>query len=212
MQGWKWGNGSFSSRCCILLPSRIQKVRNLLFRPHLHGFYTMPPVTGIPCSSFLHLVPKPLRATMTCIFTARNKDGARLCFYTCLWFCSQGGGWYPSMHCRWYPNMPCSRSPGSGIPAFLAGFQAHTQGGSLGVWPGGSPGPHPRGCLLQGGLLQEGCLLRGYLFRGGGDPPWWLLLRVVRIPLECILVHINLSLYQTTVNWPIRSHIISKIL
>ena len=26
------------------------------------------------------------------VFTARNKVGARLCFYTCLWFCSQGGG------------------------------------------------------------------------------------------------------------------------
>ena len=32
----------------------------------------------------------------------------RLCFYTCLSFCSQGG-WYPSMHCRWYPSMSCSR-------------------------------------------------------------------------------------------------------
>ena len=25
------------------------------------------------------------------IFTARNEVGARLCFYRCLWFCSQGG-------------------------------------------------------------------------------------------------------------------------
>ena len=27
----------------------------------------------------------------THLFTARNEVGARLCFYTCLWFCSQGG-------------------------------------------------------------------------------------------------------------------------
>ena len=31
---------------------------------------------------------------------------------------------------------------GGGIPACLAGFQAHSQGGSLG---GSGPGPHPRG-------------------------------------------------------------------
>ena len=44
------------------------------------------------------------------------------------------GAWYPSMHCRWYPSMP-HRSPGPHL------------GGSWGVWPGGSPGPHPRGKL-----------------------------------------------------------------
>ena len=48
----------------------------------------------------------------------------------------------------WYPSVPCSRSLGAGgIPACLAGFQAHAQGESLGVWPGGSPSPHPRGKL-----------------------------------------------------------------
>ena len=87
--------------------------------------------------------------------------------------CPQGGGCYPSMHCRWYPSMPCSRSRGGGgIPAYLAGFQAHTQGeveGDLArgvsrltpkgklreIWQGclqahtqgGSPGPHSRGKL-----------------------------------------------------------------
>ena len=55
-----------------------------------------------------------------------------------------GGGWYPSMHCRWYPSMPC-RFPGSGIPACLAGLQAHTQGASRGVWPGGVSRPTPKG-------------------------------------------------------------------
>ena len=35
-----------------------------------------------------------------------------------------------------------------GIPACLAGFQAHSPRGKLrGIWPGGSPGPHPRGKL-----------------------------------------------------------------
>ena len=40
-----------------------------------------------------------------------------------------------------------------GIQACLAGFQAHTQRGSSGVWPGGSPGPHPGGVQVhtQGG-------------------------------------------------------------
>ena len=74
-------------------------------------------------------------------------------------------------------------SRGVGIPACLAGFQAHTQGGSLGgSVQGGCPGPHPRGkfrgiCLggvqahTQGGslggsaggvsALGEGCLLPG---------------------------------------------------
>ena len=40
-------------------------------------------------------------------------------------------------------------SGGGGIPACLVGFQAHTQGGSLGdlARGRGSPGPHPRGKL-----------------------------------------------------------------
>ena len=90
-----------------------------------------------------------VRILLECILvTTCNEVGARLCFYTCLWFCSQ-------REWGWYPSMPCSRSPGwGGIPACLAGFQAHTQGGSWGVWPGGSPGPHPRGKLR--GLASRG--------------------------------------------------------
>ena len=70
-----------------------------------------------------------------------------------------GGGGYPSMHCRWYPSMPC-RSRGGVLSQHAlqvsrptpmrevegsgqGGLQAHTQGGSWGDWPGGSPGPHP---------------------------------------------------------------------
>ena len=56
---------------------------------------------------------------------------------------------------------------------FTGGSQAHTQGGGWGVWLGGSPGPH-----------------RG----GGGSRPTpgfvpRLLLRAVRILLECFFVH-----------------------
>ena len=65
-------------------------------------------------------------------------------------------------------------SRGSGIPACLAGFQAHTQGGSLGVsgwgglqantqggsWGGSGPGPQPRG-KLRGVCSRGGCLLGG---------------------------------------------------
>ena len=93
---------------------------------------------------------------------------------------SGGGRGYPSMHCRWYPSMPCSRSPGGGgvIQACLAGFQAHTQeessgvwpgvgglqadtqGGSWGVWPGGGLQAHTwaalGGCLLPGGSAPRG--------------------------------------------------------
>ena len=38
-------------------------------------------------SIFVHFA----RAWIMTIFTGRNEVGARLCFYTCLWFCSQGG-------------------------------------------------------------------------------------------------------------------------
>ena len=108
--------------------------------------------------------------------------------------CDSVHGGYPSMHCRWYPSMPCSRSPG-GIPACLASFQAHTQGekwSSLAwggvsrptpVGRGGSPGPHPVGSTPTPRGLQAHT-------QGGlqADSPRRILLRAVRILLECILV------------------------
>ena len=97
--------------------------------------------------------------------TARNEVGIRLCFYMCLWFCSQGGviskhalqvvsqhallvskgwGWYPSMSCR---------------------FPGPHPGGAWVVWPGGSPGSHPGGksrCLAWGvSRPTPGVKLRG---------------------------------------------------
>ena len=61
------------------------------------------------------------------------------------------GGGYPSMPCRWYPSMPC-RSSGGRIPACLAGFQAHTQEGAWGVWPGGGLQAHTQGEVEGPGL------------------------------------------------------------
>ena len=108
----------------------------------------------------------------------------RLCFYTCLSVilfgggaiqhalqvvshpsmpCSRGCVCYPSMHCRLYPSMPWSE----------------------GVCPGG--GACFGGACSRGVPAPGGCLLPGMC----GDPPpesGRLLLRTVRILLECILV------------------------
>ena len=84
------------------------------------------------------------------------------------------GGWYPSMPCRWYPSMPCK----GGLQAHFQGeVEGSGQGGSLGPHlEGGSPGPHPGGvCVSQHALRQT-------------PPHGQLLLRAVRILLECILV------------------------
>ena len=96
----------------------------------------------------------------------------RLCFYSCLWFCTQGGVCYPSMHCRWYPSMPCSRSPG-GACCWGGGWGVLLPGG---VWSGGcllGGVPAPRqgvsglggtclgGCFLQGGTCSRGSACSG---------------------------------------------------
>ena len=47
-----------------------------------------------------------------CIFTARNEVGARLCFYRCVWFCSQEGGVPDQVHPPWDQVHP----PGPGTP------------------------------------------------------------------------------------------------
>ena len=90
---------------------------------------------------------------------------------------SKGGVCYPSMHCRWYHSMPCSRSPGGGL----------LLGGGSGAWS--------RGGLLWG----EGmCLVE--------TPSGRLLLRAVRILLECILVFNENSIASVIPNllqcWP----------
>ena len=88
------------------------------------------------------------------IFTAGKRSLRRLCFYTCLSFCSRGeGGWYPSMHCRspgphpggklrglaWGVSRPTPR----GLQAYTWGVFRPTPGGVSRPTLGGSLGPHP---------------------------------------------------------------------
>ena len=151
--------------------------------------------------------------------TARRRSLRRLCFYACL---SVHGGGVLSQHALQVVSQHALQQVfrGGGIPACLAGFQAHPGGkfrgvwpvggspgqqprGKLkGIWPGGSPGPQPRGQVEgdlarggrspgshQGGGRGGGACSRGSAPAGGcGDPPSRLLLRTVRILLECILV------------------------
>ena len=88
-----------------------------------------------------------------------------------------GGGGYPSMHCRWYTSMPCSRS--WGVEGDLVQVQAHSHGGS---WGGSGLG----GCLAGGVPAPGGACSRGCLVE---TPTLRLLLRAVRILLECTLVY-----------------------
>ena len=64
---------------------------------------------------------------------------------------------------------------GGGIPACLAGFQAHTQGGKLRGLARGGLQAHTQGKVEGsglGGLLPRGCLLQGgLLWWGVGLPP-----------------------------------------
>ena len=112
-------------------------------------------------------------------------------------------GWYPSMPYRFPGPHPRGKFRGSG----QGGLQAHTWGGEgegdlvQAHTQGGSWGGSGWGCACLGGCLLWGCLLWGVSApgvsalggawsrgEGCGDPPWWLLLRAVRILLECILV------------------------
>ena len=97
----------------------------------------------------------------------------------------KGGGCYPSMHCRWYPSMPCSRSPGGGMSA-SGGVPAL---GRCLFWGGACSGA---GCLLQGCACFGGAMKTPHKSR-------WLLLRTVRILLECILVIIKVY-YKTHIS------------
>ena len=128
----------------------------------------------------------------------RNEVGASLCFYTCLWFCSWGGG----------------------IPVCLACLQIHTQGGSWGVWPGGCLQAHTQGGSwgvwlgsLQAHTQEEGGL-QAHTWAVFRPTPWGmvsqhglrqtpprrqLLLRAVRI-LECILVFIASFVHKNLVS------------
>ena len=97
--------------------------------------------------------------------TARNEVGARLCFYTCLWFCSQGGGIPACIACGiqggWYPSMPC-RSPGPHPRGKLRGL---AWGVSRPTPGGGSPGTHPGVRVSQHALRQTPPHTDGYCGR-----------------------------------------------
>ena len=117
-----------------------------------------------------------------------------------------GSGWYLSMPCR-FPS-PHPRGKFRGIwPGGSPG--PHPRGKLRGIWLAGVP--PPRGCLLPGATCsQEGacswvgacswgvCLLRGGGLPAPGGGGWWrhtpasrrLLLRTVRILLQCILFRV----------------------
>ena len=102
-------------------------------------------------------------------------------------------GCYPSMHCRWYPSMPCNRSLGGCLVWGSAPSLCLVWGDvcSQGVcsW-GGVPGP--RGSA-RGGLVSQHALRQT-------PQEIWLLVQMVRIPLECILVFYANSLKCITVS------------
>ena len=50
------------------------------------------------------------------LVTTRNEVGARLCFYTCLWFCSQGGLRQTSPRTRHPPAAPWEQTPSDQAP------------------------------------------------------------------------------------------------
>ena len=107
------------------------------------------------------------------VFTARNEVGARLCFYTCLWFCTQGGdlGLCPQ-----------------GV-SNLGGLCA----GGVSVWGVSVWGISVQGVSVLGGLSPGGLCLEGGLCPGWdlchGDAPYGNE-RAVCILLECILVFV----------------------
>ena len=83
------------------------------------------------------------------IITARKRSLQRLCFYTCLSFCS-----------RWGSLPGRGGSPCQGV-FLLGGLQAHTWEVS-GPTPGGSPGRHPGEGVSQDALRQTPPPADGY--------------------------------------------------
>ena len=82
----------------------------------------------------------------TWFITARKPSLRRLCFYTCLSFCSQGesdsgGAWSQGV---WSGGVSCSRGSDPG------GGGACSRGGLV----RGVPGPGGRGCLVPGGVVS----------------------------------------------------------
>ena len=114
------------------------------------------------------------------IITARNEVGARLCFYTCLLFCSKGGGGIPACIAGVYQHalqqvsgggvvsqhaLQVSRpTPKGKLNGLARGcLQVHTQGGTQAYT--GDLQAHTRGYLLQGVLPAPGGTCTGGVWR-----------------------------------------------
>ena len=122
------------------------------------------------------------------IITACNEVGARYYFQKHVSrILFRGGAGVVSQHASQVPGP----HPGGSWGVWPGvGLQAHTHGGSWGVWPGGSPGPHP-GCnwgVWPGGVSRPTPGMYPSMHWGRHPPRRRLLLRAVRILLECILV------------------------
>ena len=94
-----------------------------------------------------------------------NEVAGRLCFYRCLWFCSRGG--LVSQHALQVPR--------GWVSQHALQVSRPTPKGELEGSGGGVSRPTPGGGVSQHALRQT-------------PPGWRLLLRAVRILLECILV------------------------
>ena len=97
-----------------------------------------------------------------------------------LWFCSQGG----------VPGPRGCLVPGGAW--------------SGGVWSRGwlvPGGAWSQGGAWSGSLVPGGCLVRGVWRTSHPHPPRWLLLRAVRILLECILVVSNETRDKLRFSW-----------
>ena len=93
-----------------------------------------PQILGF-CEKILFKFPTPSQSWS--VITARNEVGARLRFYTCLWFCSQGG-WYPSMPCSWSLGVASQHALQVSRPIPRGGIPTCTEADT----PSPSPPPH----------------------------------------------------------------------
>ena len=145
-----------------------------------------------------------------CIFTARNKVGARLCFHRCVWFCSQGGSTWPGTHPWDQVHPPRPGTPWDQVPPrtrYTPLDQVHHPGPGTPpnqVHPPG-PGIHtpPGTRYTPWDQVQPPRTRYTPLPRPGTAPPGYtpslvqsmlgdtVNARAVRILLECNLVHMN---------------------
>ena len=130
-------------------------------------------VVPLSVGTLNHKSSVKIRITCLNLVTARNEVGARLCFYTCLSFCSQGGSRSLS---RWSP------SQGGLCPRGVSVWRGLCLEGSLSQ--GVSWGSLSRRGVSVGGFCPRRSLSRGSLSGGslsGGLCPGVSLSRVVSV-------------------------------